>query len=124
MTTTPTVQELRKMGAKVRVSHYRYLVNDKGYGVLEPRYLLKNHDVLKYVEANGGLTRVQVSLPDGNHTEGYAYCSFADSFNHKAGCKLALTRALKMAGLIEPEPPTLSEKFVNAIEAFCVRFHI
>jgi hypothetical protein len=64
-----TVENLRNLGYKVRVLHYRK--NEKG-----------------------GKTVIQVKTPEGIELEGTAVCSRKENYNKKLGVSIALGRAL------------------------------
>lgn len=70
-----TVHELRMLGNRVRINHYRCVNNI------------------------GGATTVDVELPNGEVASGVALCNYEDYFNRKRGLRIALGRALKKIGL-------------------------
>jgi hypothetical protein len=72
-----TVDDLRNIGYKVRVRHYRNL--DKFNNIL-PR---------------GGKTVVSITDEHGHTVEGLSRCSSEDGFNKKIGVAIAIGRALK-----------------------------
>lgn len=72
-----TVDELRHLGYKVRVRHFRKL--DEHNNIL-PR---------------GGETIVSITDEHGHTVEGVAKCSNNDGFNKKIGVAIAIGRALK-----------------------------
>lgn len=78
-----TVQDLRNRGFKVRVLHFRDLV-------YKPRmsYLTVNGTQ----SPKGGITKVIIDAPSGEHYEGEARCSKKDNYNKKLGVKIALGR--------------------------------
>lgn len=74
-----TVNDLRKLGYKVFVNHYRFLD-------------MKNTNSLVPF-ARGGKTFVEIHTPDGVLT-GMAFCSLEDNYNKKTGVSIAIGRAL------------------------------
>ena len=83
------VKEYRQNGYKVRVTHYRYDL-DEGRTV---RYSRKTKN--RNVNQNGGLTHVELRDPQGNEVSAQAECSTEDSFNYSIGTSIALGRAIK-----------------------------
>lgn len=71
-----TVKQLRQSGYKVRVFHIR----KKNAGSPVPR---------------GGLTHIEITLPNGENVVGEAKCAEIDNYNKKIGVQIALGRALK-----------------------------
>jgi hypothetical protein len=71
------VDDLRSLGYKVRVMHYR---NKDNNGNIKPK---------------GGKTVVTVTDNDGNTFEGLAKCSDNDGFNKRIGVAIAIGRALR-----------------------------
>ena len=79
-----TVQNLRKMGYKVKVWHSRNHTESGG---------------LDFAPC-GGMTEVAVyDMADQNSYFGVARCSLKDQYNRKLGVKIALGRALKQMGI-------------------------
>lgn len=72
-----TVDDLRDLGYKVRVMHFRERDNNGCY-------LTK-----------GGRTVVTITDNDGHTSQGVARCSDKDGFNKKLGVKIAIGRALR-----------------------------
>lgn len=89
-----TVEQLRKMGYKVKIEHYR---TNRGQIV---QYSKKTKGK---VDPKGGLTVVTVTTPKGVLTPGgrtfrdVATCHQDDTFNYKVGVNIALDRALSQA---------------------------
>lgn len=78
-----TIQELRNNGYKVRVLHFR----DK---VFKNKMDSNQHG---YDSPKGGLTRVIIDSPTGEHFEGQSKCSKKDNYNKKLGVRIALGRS-------------------------------
>lgn len=76
-----TVESLRGMGWKVRVLHHR-------------KYTPEG------VNARGGKTFVEITLPDGRDIVGYSRCSRGENFDKKLGVRIALGRALAQIGIL------------------------
>ncbi len=84
-----TVQNLRKMGYKVKVWHHRVYMCDNSGKNLTGDYAPR-----------GGMTEIQVyDMSDQNVYTGTAYCSRKDQYDRKLGVKIALGRALKQMGI-------------------------
>lgn len=88
-TKSPTVQDVRKAGFKVRVFH----------GHFDDTY-----DVYPYIRGLADrFTRIDLKAPTGEEYIGVAYCSRQDNFNRKLGNRIALGRALKKYYANKPE---------------------
>jgi hypothetical protein len=86
-----TIHDLRRAGAKIRVVHYRRLRGDTENW--HPVSSLKNKTNLS---SKGGITEMQVTLPDGRDYSITAKCADVDSFNRKIGIKICLGRLSKV----------------------------
>lgn len=75
-----TVESLRGMGWKVRVLHHR-------------KYTLNG------INARGGKTVVEITLPDGREVVGSSRCSRRENFDKRLGVRVALGRALSQIGI-------------------------
>jgi hypothetical protein len=71
------VDDLRSLGYKVRVMHYR------------------NKDNNDNIKPRGGKTVVTVTDNNGNTFKGLATCSDNDGFNKRIGVAIAIGRALR-----------------------------
>lgn len=85
------VAKLRRSGHKVRVKHYRKVVNQEGDPIAD--FNIPN----QLISPKGGKTEVEVRMPDGKEFFGVALCSDEDSYNRRLGVKIAVARALKQA---------------------------
>jgi hypothetical protein len=82
-----TVENLRKMGYRVKVRHTRKTVMNPDYHYVD-------------FSCRGGLTEVEVyDFATQQAYLGSARCSDNDNFNRKLGVKIALGRALKRMGI-------------------------
>jgi hypothetical protein len=97
-----TVAELRRMGYKVKVSHYRWYLDeglgselDKAWALLA-RYEAEEagHYDISNPDCCGGLTEIELSTPDGKTVKTVAECADEDGFSKKIGVNIALKRAL------------------------------
>lgn len=86
-----TVQELRNLGYKVRVLHFRERF-------FKPRM---DTSINGYESPKGGHTRVIIDSPNGNHYEGTAICSKRDNYNKKLGVKIAIGRSGVINNIVE-----------------------
>ena len=89
-----TVQSLRKKGAKIRVNHFRKVMDHTG-AVLE----LPRHEAPQpcyVVLPNGGSTLVEVEHPSGLRYSVRAKCSDNDNFQYSTGTRVALGRCLDL----------------------------
>jgi hypothetical protein len=98
MKTTPTVHELRKLGLKVRVSHYRLFYRFcewTGIRLEKVCYGNRYQDTLGewMLSPRGGKTEVLITDKEGVDYYGDAYCSKKDSYVKAFGRKKALLRA-------------------------------
>lgn len=80
-----TVQELRNKGYKVKVLHFRNQVPRRKSPSITSSYLMID-------SPKGGITKVIVDSPTGQHYEGEAKCSVKDNYNKKLGVKIAIGR--------------------------------
>lgn len=85
-----SVEQLRKLGYKVYVTHYRFY-KDQGSNWLG--------QCETEIDTHGGETLVQIRGEDGTWYNGLASCSRKDQYNRKLGLRIALGRALKRIGL-------------------------
>jgi hypothetical protein len=103
------VETLRARGLKVRVKHFRWVLNTAAFLRGSPSERLEllrisKHERKKSTEVppplifqNGGETHVTVITPDGRESVGVAECSLKDPYNKRLGVYIAAKRAL--AGL-------------------------
>lgn len=80
-----TVKELRSMGYKVRVLHFRKPSVFK----IDGAKFEDHHNP----SPKGGATKLIIDSPDGQHFEGESKCSDSDNYNKKLGIRIALGRA-------------------------------
>lgn len=105
---TPTVEELRKNGYKVRVYHGRIFINDLYDSVImskremDEKIITEEHvwNVGYQLSDKGGFTRVEISVPTFEGGEwpllvGKYNVPAGHQFNRKLGLKVAIGRALK-----------------------------
>jgi len=85
-----TVEQLRKSGYRVFVTHRRYYPNI-------PSPLTKDEAIIYHTqpEPKGGVTTIEIYHHDDLLASGYANCSFKDNFVRRLGVNIALGRALK-----------------------------
>lgn len=104
------IEELRKNGFRVRVTHYRpynlvrvtqSTVHEEGLVPAEEiDYLpaMAKHELPaelhKYVKTHGGYTVVELTSPDGVEVSEVSDCSATEPFNRRRGVTIALGRAL------------------------------
>ena len=99
-----TVESLKKIGYKVHVDHYRldhleYLF-DSDCVYYRTRDLYKRYGKLNQVHTHGGETIVTLENECGFQiANGKSFCSVKNHYNKKFGVKVALLRALKIAGI-------------------------
>lgn len=77
-----TVQQLRSNGYKVRVLHFRDSIEKETFGGIRTRILPK-----------GGMTKVIIDSPNGDHFEGISRCSKEDNYDKKLGVRIAIGRS-------------------------------
>lgn len=77
-----TVQELRNMGYKVRVLHYRNFMEKQSFG-----------GIREFLLPKGGKTKLVIDALNGDHFEGEAVCSKLDNYNKRLGIRIALGRS-------------------------------
>lgn len=90
------VATLRRSGIKIRVRHYRWVVDESD----APKFLaLIQEDNRRdfIILGRGGRTEVDVTMQNGETFSDYAICSEEDTYNKRLGVYLAATRALKRA---------------------------
>lgn len=99
--TSNQVHELRKVGHKVRITHYRRYegITDK-FETKIKTWSRREYDANKSMFAlsrmliTGGKTTAEVTLTDGTALSGVAECSEIDGYNRRVGVAAALGRAL------------------------------
>lgn len=87
----PNVEQLRKMGNKVRVMHFRY-ANRKHGGILFSNQEMKKNGFIP--DPRGGKVSVEITMPDNTTKFGEAICSTKDNYNKRVGVSIAIGRAL------------------------------
>jgi hypothetical protein len=95
------VATLRRSGIKIRVRHYRWVVDESDLDESDsPKFLaLIQEDNRRdfIILGRGGRTEVDVTMQNGESFSDYAICSEEDTYNKRLGVYLAATRALKRA---------------------------
>ena len=105
------VEQLRKMGYQVRVTHYRYepqqadQMRVRGLHVdkdaMTPMHELRASFELdqdngekdtNYMDSHGGRTVIEIRLPDGHEVNDESICSIKDPFNKRKGVRICLGR--------------------------------
>lgn len=101
------VQQLRKLGYQVRVTHSRFyhdyekineqLAKNSIKPIITRAIEIPNYDSpgMSLALSNGGSTEVVVVTPDGEEFVGRSECSINEAFNKKIGVKIAICRILK-----------------------------
>lgn len=88
---------IKKLGFKVRRSHYRRLRGVKG----EFRdFCIKELNLGPQISPTGGRTVVRLIPPNGNAVSGEAICCDTDCYNRNDGINIALGRAIEK---LDPE---------------------
>lgn len=92
----PSICELRRLGYKVRVSHFRNVEYGSLYAPLErvTKISKKNKYFSKILE-HGGQTEIELTNRDGKTFNAVAHCSNKDAFNRKLGNHICLARLAK-----------------------------
>lgn len=93
----PTVEELRKSGAKVRINRLRLYQHNGSYQLFTRKHaqLMEQHFQFDAQPlATGGVTFVEIKKPDGEEVSGFSECMIGDNFVKNNGVKLAIARAL------------------------------
>lgn len=95
------VQELRKKGYKLRVTHFRRIAKVcelcHHHEGIELRRFGRDSKILVEGEtllSRGGETVVDVTTPDGDQYVTKSMCAVADAFNKKVGTLTAIKKAL------------------------------
>jgi len=90
-----TVEKLRQSGNRVRVSHYRWYETSLGDELLAKYEIAQNNiEVVDGPFPYGGMTKIEITTPDGESLTGVAECSDRDNFSRKRGVAIALGRAI------------------------------
>lgn len=90
MSKNQTVEQLRKSGYKIRITHSRNLFNYSFIGYPKA-YNAKANDICP----RGGITYIQLTTPEGKDITSVSKCNLSDNYNKKIGVAIALGRALK-----------------------------
>jgi hypothetical protein len=77
-----TVQELRNMGYKAKVLHFRNHIDKQRFCGFSSN-----------LSEKGGTTKIIIDSPTGEHFEGIAKCSNKDNYDKKLGVRIALGRS-------------------------------
>ena len=81
-----SIHQLRKQGYKIRVIHFR---------LPGPQPIQKLRESKTPPESKGGITRIELTTPDGKDYQAEAKCSKQDSFNRRIGNQICLGRIFK-----------------------------
>ncbi len=94
-----TVHQLRLSGHKIKISHFRWYWDkaNKRWALLT-KFQRQQSDIPSHVEVEvkGGLTKVEVTDPEGRTVFHEEKCSDDQGFDRKKGVEITLGRALKM----------------------------
>ena len=89
------VYKLRKLGYKVRIRHFRYIIDDESGDLkLYSAKTIKEEFLSDLIEVRGGKTEVELEINDKKFNS-ESVCSLLDNFNRKLGVRIALGRILK-----------------------------
>lgn len=122
--TKDVVDEIQKLGFKVKITHSRYfgtqLLKNADIRVLVKALKIMGQDISRqyrenggFIQNNGGQTTVEITK-DGVRHSGQANCSVSDIFNYAKASRLAIYRAVS-------EIPDL-ESVKKLIETECLKF--
>lgn len=95
MNNTEYINELKRLGFKPKVGHYRFVRISPDYIYLEKIGEVRSSNHQKYLLSNGGETRVSL-LSENNpyiRLEFLAICNKKDKYCRYTGANLALSRA-------------------------------
>jgi hypothetical protein len=87
-----TVKSLRQKGYKIYLNHYRI---NKANKKLTPLYAFQMTQNQNLIDARGGLTKMELTSPEGIKVRVESKCSKHDAFNKKVANSICLGRALK-----------------------------
>lgn len=87
------VRTLRKSGTKVRTKHFRWVNALAEPNIFYLEHVTKENHKQFAISSNGGLTRVELTMPDGRELKGEALCAPEDTYNKRLGVYLAVQRA-------------------------------
>lgn len=97
------IEVLRKQGWKIRVTHYRWVVQARRNG--SSQLMLERRDIDKHngslmahipyvIQPCGGRVIVEITNPDGVFSTASSWCHQKDNFNRKIGTTMAFGRAM------------------------------
>lgn len=91
----PSICELRRLGYKVRVSHFRYIECGTVAALERVTKEDKKNNVFSKIFEYGGETHFELTNRDGKTFLAEALCSKRDAFNRKLGNHICLARLAK-----------------------------
>lgn len=112
----PGLSDLKDLGLKVKVIHYRfrkdnvigvpvYFGNKPVKRLMSVSQIRQSDKNLTQVDPNGGIIEVTlINEAKGSTAVGRSYCSVKDNFNKRKGLQIALAKAL--GGAIDEAPRT------------------
>lgn len=93
---TPSVEQLRKNGFKVRIMHWRNVnkeaKSNKEQNLLSASKFYRRGDTFSL---KGGKTIVELTSPGNKNVRGVSQCSYQDNFTYKIGTQIAVKNALE-----------------------------
>ncbi len=114
------VHTLRQHGMKVRVKHYRWVVDtNAGYEVYLAHVTKKDRKEMQpskrpEILSNGGRTEVEITTAKGQNAFGSSVCSTLDTYNKSLGIYIAAHRALESMKPKDKKNTESSEKLENS----------
>lgn len=94
----PSIVDLRRLGYKVRVSHFRNVV-DREFGLIpfldRVTKVDKKNGIFAKIFERGGKTEIELTNRDGKTFNAVARCSEKDAFNRRLGNHICLARLAK-----------------------------
>lgn len=98
MLNVPTIHELRKLGNKVRITHFRNVIVKDTIAYTDfVRVTKEDKKARKYshIYSHGGETNIELTTPANQTFTSKAHCSDADPFNRRLGIRICLGRLQK-----------------------------
>lgn len=96
------IHNIKNLGYKVRIRHYRTLIGKNGSVMGLTRYQRKNRECKQdifdrgfQIGQFGGQTVAELTMPDGSMSVGEARVFHKDNYNYRLGTAIAVGRALK-----------------------------
>lgn len=110
------VHQLRKLGHKVKIRHFRFISETEDEQILLPQKEIKETELSHLLNGCGGKTEIEIII-NGKTFNGESVCSLLDNFNKKLGVRIALGRIFKQINSQQTKIPESNDiKLISSKE--------